>query len=110
MGTSLFTKDMTIRHREPGAVGPDGRPTTVVTESDVKGGYRHRIYGQVEDGGPVAVEELVVYLPATATVLESDELLINGGVYEVAGAPYEAWNHLKAEIHHLELRARRSQR
>lgn len=106
MTLDLLTKPMTLRHKEPGTVDESGRPTPAITETDVLGGYRHRLFGTVEDGGMVAIEELVVYLPPDCGASASDEVLIDGQVYELQGKPHRAWNHRLGFVHHLECRAR----
>ena len=105
--TTLLSKPVTVTHTTATSVDSTGRPTRTTTATSTTAGYRHRSSADTFDGGLIVTDEITFYLPAATAVAPSDTITMDTDVYEVIAEPFPAWNHRKAEVHHLEVRARK---
>lgn len=107
MTLTLLSRPVTVVHTTATSVDTAGRPTRTTTSTSVNAGYRHRSSADSFDGGLIVTDEITFYLPPTTVVSASDTILLGTESYEVVSEPFEAWNHRRADVHHLEVRARR---
>lgn len=92
------------------AVGADGRTTRTETPTETTGAFRQRAAIDANNAGVVVTDEIVVYLRPEDSVLVGDRVAIRGEVYEVVSTAFPQVNHRTGELHHREVRARRSTR
>ena len=107
---TLLSKPVTVTHTTATSTDTSGRPTRTTTATSTTAGYRHRSSADTFDGGLIVTDEITFYLPPDTVIAASDTITMDTDVYEVVSEPFGAWNHRKAEIHHLEVRARRRAR
>lgn len=107
----LFSEPVLVT-RVVEAPGEDGRPVEQPQEPVlVKGAYRHRASVDSFLDGVVLADELVLYLPPEMRGLGAgDRVEVRGDVYEVVSTSFPQTNFREGVVHHVEVRARRSQR
>jgi hypothetical protein len=91
-------------------ISSSGRVTKSETSTQVKGAFRQRVAVDAFNDGVVVSDEVAVYLPPGTLVGIGDALVIRGQRYEVVSTAFPQVNFRTTEVHHLEVRARRSQR
>jgi hypothetical protein len=91
-------------------VSAAGRVTKSETSTQVRGAFRQRVAVDAFNDGVVVSDEVAVYLPPDTLVGIGDALAIRGQRYEVVSTAFPQVNFRTTEVHHIEVRARRSQR
>lgn len=91
-------------------VGPDGRTVRTETPVETTGAFRQRAAIDAVNDGVVVTDEIVVYLRPQDTALVGDRVTIRGETYEVVSTAFPQVNLRTGEVHHNEVRARRSTR
>jgi hypothetical protein len=111
VASKLFSEPVTVISVAE-APGDDGRPVETITGTvEVLGAYRHRASIDTLDDGLVLTDEMVLYLPPqVASIGAGDRVVVKGDEYEVVSTGFPQTNFRTTAVHHVEVRARRSQR
>ncbi len=104
----MMTHPVVIVHRDTSGTDVYGNPSPMTTSTDdVVGYFEQTVATEVVVGQETYSSDALLVLAGGTVIDGSDQVMVDGGSYEVVGVPARPWLPRSGE-HHVEVRLRTS--